>query len=75
MLGPIDSGIIFAYLALMIAIGVYASRRQDSVEEAWRIVDGILDDTTPIHPYPVGSWGPTTAGAMLPRGHCWPEDE
>lgn len=49
--------------------------RQDSVEEAWRIVDGILDDTTPIHPYPVGSWGPTTAGAMLPRGHCWPEDE
>jgi SSS family solute:Na+ symporter len=33
MLGPIDSGIIFAYLALMIAIGVYASRRQDSVED------------------------------------------
>ena len=33
MLGPIDTGIIFAYLALMIAIGLYASRRQDSVED------------------------------------------
>jgi len=33
MLGYIDTGIIFAYLALMIAIGIYASRRQDSVED------------------------------------------
>ena len=33
MLGPIDTGIIFAYLALMTAIGIYASRRQDSVED------------------------------------------
>ncbi|MDH5242035.1 MAG: sodium:solute symporter family protein [Gammaproteobacteria bacterium] len=33
MLHPIDNGIIFAYLALMIAIGLYASRRQNSVEE------------------------------------------
>jgi SSS family solute:Na+ symporter len=33
MLGPIDTGIIFAYLALMIAIGIYASRRQDGVED------------------------------------------
>ena len=33
MLGFIDTAIIFAYLALMIAIGIYASRRQDSVED------------------------------------------
>ncbi len=33
MLDPIDNGIIFAYLALMVAIGLYASRRQSSVEE------------------------------------------
>jgi len=33
MLGSIDTGIIFAYLALMIAIGVYASRHQSSVED------------------------------------------
>jgi len=33
MLGSLDTGIIFAYLALMIAIGLYASRQQDSVED------------------------------------------
>jgi SSS family solute:Na+ symporter len=33
MLGYIDTGIIFAYLVLMIAIGIYASRQQDSVED------------------------------------------
>ena len=33
MLGFIDTGIIFAYLALMIAIGIFASRRQHSVED------------------------------------------
>lgn len=33
MLGYIDTGIIFAYLVLMIAIGIYASRQQNSVED------------------------------------------
>ena len=33
MLSTIDISIIFAYLALMIAIGVYAGRKQDSVED------------------------------------------
>ena len=33
MLGAVDTGIIFAYLALMIIIGIYASRKQDSVED------------------------------------------
>ena len=33
MLGLIDTGIIFAYLALMMAMGIFASRRQDSVED------------------------------------------
>jgi SSS family solute:Na+ symporter len=33
MLSTVDTSIIFAYLALMIAIGLYASRRQDSVED------------------------------------------
>ena len=33
MLTTLDTGIIFAYLALMIAIGLYASRKQDSVED------------------------------------------
>jgi SSS family solute:Na+ symporter len=33
MLSTIDTGIIFAYLALMIAIGIYAGRSQDTVED------------------------------------------
>jgi SSS family solute:Na+ symporter len=33
MLSTIDTGIIFAYLALMIAIGLYASRKQNSVKD------------------------------------------
>jgi SSS family solute:Na+ symporter len=33
MLSTLDTGIIFAYLALMIAIGLYASRRQNSVKD------------------------------------------
>ncbi len=33
MLGSLDTGIVFAYLALMIAIGLYASRQQDSIED------------------------------------------
>lgn len=49
--------------------------RQDSVEEAWRIVEGVLDDSAPIHTYERGSWGPRFAEAVLPPGHCWPEDE
>jgi len=33
MLTPLDTGIIFGYLGLMVAIGLYASRQQDSVED------------------------------------------
>jgi SSS family solute:Na+ symporter len=33
MLSSLDTGIIFAYLALMIAIGIYASRGQESIED------------------------------------------
>ena len=49
--------------------------RQDSVEQAWRIVEGVLDSSAPIHTYERGSWGPQLADTMLPPGRCWPEDE
>jgi glucose-6-phosphate 1-dehydrogenase len=42
--------------------------RQDAVEAAWAVVDPVLDDATPLHPYPPGSWGPDEA-ARLTRGH------
>jgi glucose-6-phosphate 1-dehydrogenase len=40
--------------------------RQDYVEEAWRIVDPVLDDVTPIYRYAPGTWGPTEADALGP---------
>jgi glucose-6-phosphate 1-dehydrogenase len=45
--------------------------RQDTVEAAWRIVDPILDDAVPVHPYPQGSWGPREADRLLPAGDTW----
>jgi glucose-6-phosphate 1-dehydrogenase len=32
--------------------------RQDYVEEAWRIVDPILKEATPVYPYAPQTWGP-----------------
>ena len=42
--------------------------RQDYVEEAWRIVDPILDDATPVFEYDPGTWGPAEAGRVAPEG-------
>ena len=33
--------------------------RQDYVEEAWRIVDPVLKQGTPVYPYEPRSWGPS----------------
>jgi glucose-6-phosphate 1-dehydrogenase len=32
--------------------------REDYVEEAWRIVDPVLNARTPVHEYEPGTWGP-----------------
>ena len=40
--------------------------RQDYVEEAWRIVDPVLDDATPVYKYAPGTWGPGEADALSP---------
>ncbi len=40
--------------------------RQDYVEEAWRIVDPVLDDATPVYSYEPGSWGPSSS--LAPAG-------
>jgi glucose-6-phosphate 1-dehydrogenase len=42
--------------------------RQDYVEEAWRIVDPVLDDATPVFDYAPGTWGPAEAAALAPPG-------
>ncbi len=43
--------------------------REDSVEQTWRIVEPLLDDPGPVHPYEPGSWGPAEA-EKLTRGLC-----
>jgi glucose-6-phosphate 1-dehydrogenase len=43
--------------------------RQDTVEETWRIVEPLLDDPGPAHPYEPGTWGPKEAD-RLTRGIC-----
>ncbi len=39
---------------------------QATIEEAWRIVNPILDDATPVHMYERGSWGPEEADRLAP---------
>ena len=38
--------------------------RRDHVEEAWRIVNAIVDEDTPLHTYEPGSWGPRAADRL-----------
>jgi glucose-6-phosphate 1-dehydrogenase len=45
--------------------------REDAVEAAWRIVDGILDDATPVHPYAPGAWGPREADRLMAGLEGW----
>jgi glucose-6-phosphate 1-dehydrogenase len=51
--------------------------REDSVEQAWRIVDPILDNATPIHQYDKNSWGPVEVEKTLKPLGGWhnPEPE
>jgi glucose-6-phosphate 1-dehydrogenase len=42
-----------------------------TVEAAWRVVDPVLGDVVPLHPYARGSWGPAEAAALLPDGGTW----
>jgi len=45
--------------------------RQDTVEAAWEIVDPVLGDVVPVHPYARGSWGPAEANRLLPARDVW----
>ena len=49
--------------------------RADEVEEAWRIVDSIVDgwkqSTAPPDEYVAGTWGPKSADDLLGRKRAW----
>jgi glucose-6-phosphate 1-dehydrogenase len=42
--------------------------REDYVEEAWRIVDAVVDARGPLYEYEPGSWGPVGALHIAPPG-------
>ena len=45
--------------------------RQDTVEAAWQVVDPVLGDVVPVHPYARGSWGPKRGRPAAARpGHA-----
>ena len=45
--------------------------REDAVEEAWRVVDGILDNVAPVRPYEPGTWGPAEADRLVADLKGW----
>jgi glucose-6-phosphate 1-dehydrogenase len=42
--------------------------REDYVEEAWRIVDPLMKEETPVSQYEPGEWGPEEAERLQPPG-------
>jgi len=47
--------------------------RQDSVEEAWRVLQPLLDAPPPVHQYEKGSWGPDAAQKLIAGHGRWHE--
>jgi glucose-6-phosphate 1-dehydrogenase len=47
--------------------------RQDGVEQCWRVMQPLLDDPPPVHPYAQGSWGPDAADQVLAGSGRWHE--
>jgi glucose-6-phosphate 1-dehydrogenase len=45
--------------------------REDAVEAAWRVVEPILGDATPLHDYQPATWGPAEAARIISRSGGW----
>ncbi len=45
--------------------------RQDYAEEAWRIVDPVLQANTPVHDYEPNTWGPTQINKLVTPNGGW----
>jgi glucose-6-phosphate 1-dehydrogenase len=45
--------------------------RQDSVEEAWRVMQPLLDAPPQVHAYEKGSWGPAAADELVSAYGGW----
>ena len=45
--------------------------REDSVEEAWRVIEPVLEHPDPVVSYEPGSWGPPEADRIIEGDDCW----
>lgn len=45
--------------------------RQGSIEETWRVVQPLLDEPGPVHPYERGTWGPREAEKLTRGTGSW----
>ena len=45
--------------------------RQDSVEAAWRVVDPVLGNVTPVYEYEPNTWGPPEADRIIRADGGW----
>jgi glucose-6-phosphate 1-dehydrogenase len=45
--------------------------RQDGVEEAWRVMQPLLDAPPRVHPYAPGTWGPEAANQLIAGYGRW----
>lgn len=45
--------------------------RQDTVEEAWRVVQPLFVDPPAVQLYEPGTWGPAAAGDLVPDDEDW----
>jgi glucose-6-phosphate 1-dehydrogenase len=45
--------------------------RQDSVEEAWRVMEPLLENPPEVHAYEKGSWGPAAANELVAEYGGW----
>jgi glucose-6-phosphate 1-dehydrogenase len=45
--------------------------REDNVEAAWRVVDPILGNATPVHEYEPNTWGPAEADRIIAGEGGW----
>ena len=45
--------------------------RQDTIEAAWRVMQPLVDNPSPIHSYAPGTWGPAEADALVAEHGGW----
>ena len=45
--------------------------REDAVEAAWAVVDGVITTHAPVQEYKPGSWGPEAADALIAKDGGW----